>query len=464
VVPKAVKNTDALAKAMIGVGTQTKAAGEAAKEHAKTVAEEAKRIAKNYADLVDAFEKYNLANIQAQNNVARLGLDVDQFGKKVDVNHETMLAYLGLMRDGFAPVLTGLANNVTNFGDKVDLIPPKVVAVKDTLGALSKALAELATVSGGTVGAIASGFATVVGVINTAKKAFDTLREGAKEGFSLDGILSMTSGITGLISAAMTGINILKKLFSLGGPSEEQRAGRALIAEFHNELEAMLTAAQRAEAGNEAWKMDVIAIRDAYIAAGKTVAEAEAATKKLWESAEGGSETARKAIEEIRRVIGKNTDATEEATAATEEQAKATIETATEASLALKTLNNEIHENEGVWTAWADVVMRALRAVADGVGAIRVPSPGGAAPVTPMAAGGYGRVTRPTLFMAGEAGPEDFAFSGAHKSFGGGGSVVINVDGSNSFYQNLGDMQRLAQVVGKAVRVELGLTARMNTA
>lgn len=37
-----------------------------------------------------------------------------------------------------------------------------------------------------------------------------------------------------------------------------------------------------------------------------------------------------------------------------------------------------------------------------------------------MAAGGMGRVTKPTLFLAGENGPEDFAFSGSNKSFGGG--------------------------------------------
>jgi hypothetical protein len=30
-----------------------------------------------------------------------------------------------------------------------------------------------------------------------------------------------------------------------------------------------------------------------------------------------------------------------------------------------------------------------------------------------------GRVTKPTLFLAGEAGSEDFAFSGGRKSFGG---------------------------------------------
>lgn len=42
-------------------------------------------------------------------------------------------------------------------------------------------------------------------------------------------------------------------------------------------------------------------------------------------------------------------------------------------------------------------------------------------PVTPMADGGFGTVTKPTLFLAGEAGPEQFAFSGAGRTFGGGG-------------------------------------------
>ena len=49
--------------------------------------------------------------------------------------------------------------------------------------------------------------------------------------------------------------------------------------------------------------------------------------------------------------------------------------------------------------------------------------------VVPMAAGGIGRVTKPTLFLAGEAGPEEYAFSGANQRFGsgsgGGGGVTV---------------------------------------
>lgn len=41
----------------------------------------------------------------------------------------------------------------------------------------------------------------------------------------------------------------------------------------------------------------------------------------------------------------------------------------------------------------------------------------------PMAAGGRGRVTKPTLFLAGEKGPEDVAFSGANRSFGDSGGA-----------------------------------------
>jgi hypothetical protein len=42
--------------------------------------------------------------------------------------------------------------------------------------------------------------------------------------------------------------------------------------------------------------------------------------------------------------------------------------------------------------------------------------------------------------------------------------LVVHVDGRNSFYNSLGDMERLANVVGSAVVRQLGLTTRLNTA
>jgi hypothetical protein len=52
----------------------------------------------------------------------------------------------------------------------------------------------------------------------------------------------------------------------------------------------------------------------------------------------------------------------------------------------------------------------------------------------PMAEGGRGIVTRPTLFLAGERGPEEYAFSGANRQFESAGATnvyfAIDKDGS----------------------------------
>lgn len=62
--------------------------------------------------------------------------------------------------------------------------------------------------------------------------------------------------------------------------------------------------------------------------------------------------------------------------------------------------------------------------------------------VTPMADGGMGRVTRPTLFLAGEAGAEDFAFSGGGRSFrSGGGSASIDTSGLSAKLDQVNEQQ-----------------------
>ena len=64
--------------------------------------------------------------------------------------------------------------------------------------------------------------------------------------------------------------------------------------------------------------------------------------------------------------------------------------------------------------------------------------------VIPMARGGSGLVTKPTLFLAGEAGPESFAFSGANKAMPGAGSVTftagaIVINGANKSGRQLAE-------------------------
>ena len=64
----------------------------------------------------------------------------------------------------------------------------------------------------------------------------------------------------------------------------------------------------------------------------------------------------------------------------------------------------------------------------------------GAIRAIPMAEGGSGTVTKPTLFLAGEAGTESFAFGGANNKLmgGGGGRSYSTTTVNNTVIQNIG--------------------------
>lgn len=81
-----------------------------------------------------------------------------------------------------------------------------------------------------------------------------------------------------------------------------------------------------------------------------------------------------------------------------------------------------------------------------------------------MASGGFGRVTKPTLFLAGEAGDEDVAFSGGGKSFSGMGdtTIHINVDTRGSFFPDRAALQDLARMVGDALNNRVRQTTQLS--
>lgn len=79
----------------------------------------------------------------------------------------------------------------------------------------------------------------------------------------------------------------------------------------------------------------------------------------------------------------------------------------------------------------------------------------------PMADGGFGRVTGPTLFLAGEGGPEDYAFSGGGKRFGGSGGDAMQ----SAILAELSALRReLAPKVGRAITDALTQAPRLRTA
>jgi hypothetical protein len=92
-----------------------------------------------------------------------------------------------------------------------------------------------------------------------------------------------------------------KKLF--GGVSEEEKKGRATIQDFEHQMASTLTATQKLEAGNDDWKKTTIAVRDAYLATGRSEAEAEAAVKRLWDSSKKGAAETQAAIDAVNSVL-----------------------------------------------------------------------------------------------------------------------------------------------------------------
>lgn len=207
-----------------------------------------------------------------------------------------------------------------------------------------------------------------------------------------EGLLGMIPGIGPFLSqfsgAIVAGLSKLggkiKGFFTnlFGGPNADELAGRQIVDGFEKNVASMLSEKQRIETGNDSWKQTVVGLRDRYIELGLTEAEALHDAERLWASSQNGADAAQRVVDELTRKM------------------------------------------EGLASA-----ATSAGAAMGGLGGLRDPMQD--LGVVPMARGGYGRVTRPTLFLAGEAGAEDVAFSGAGRSFGRGSSDTV-ID--NSIY------------------------------
>jgi hypothetical protein len=138
---------------------------------------------------------------------------------------------------------------------------------------------------------------------------------GAGLGAALPGIGQAIGSMIGPLVGKLAGM--IKSAF--GGPSADELAGRSKVADFEKQLQSTLSATQRASAGNESWKMTTIAVRDAYIATGRSEAEAEAAVKNLWASSQQGAAASAAAIEALNGVLNEQKQDQADLKAAVEE-------------------------------------------------------------------------------------------------------------------------------------------------
>lgn len=317
------------------------------------------------------------------------------------------------------------------------------------------------------------------------------------------------SGLVGPLGA-LAG-PFLAKVFSIGGPSQAELAGREAARRFEQGIVAGLSEAQRLEAGNDRWRQTVVGVRDAYLAVGRSAAEAEAAVARLWAAERQGPEAvaavqasiqgvldqaarvrqaaaqfgpsrtelqqmARDAKatydfmlasgeytaeqlaaafqdsqEKQARALGINTDAQQknlealkqgladltaqrdqlwqQIAAEAPEEVMGVIEAGQRAQLA--TLDQQIADQNAKLAAQAEAAATALELALSAVepAPVHVPIvwdvpglPGidafdGRPQVTPLADGGFGVAERPTLLLVGEKGREEFAASGANRTF-----------------------------------------------
>jgi len=149
-------------------------------------------------------------------------------------------------------------------------------------------------------------------LLNAKGKGANTLA-GLQTGAGIGTLIAPGIGtlIGGGIGAAA---GFVKGLF--GGPSKDELAGRDLVGQFEEQLKGLLTTENKLEAGGEAWKQTVIAVREQYLKAGHSADEALQAVDTLWASSKGGAEGAQTAIEQILAVF-----------AEVDEQAKDTADT-----------------------------------------------------------------------------------------------------------------------------------------
>lgn len=125
------------------------------------------------------------------------------------------------------PVTQGLGAEFGRIGETVqrEVIPP-TEQWGDELDELARGLAQLSQVSDDAFGGIIGDLATLVTSLDTANKAVKSFKDGKKEGFSLSGILGMSTGILGIASAALAAGRAIKGMFS------GDTAGRDLVKDF----------------------------------------------------------------------------------------------------------------------------------------------------------------------------------------------------------------------------------------
>jgi hypothetical protein len=247
----------------------------------------------------DLAERAIVTGLKGQNVLKDLAIamgDLQLAGKPFV---EQVLEPMPDLSDQAARHMARLKTETLSFGD----------VIRNVLDDIPRLLESAFTGGGGFAGAM-KGLSSSIGA--------SLFGEGGPLGFGAGGMLSgLGNKLTGMFGSAFglalpgiggaigsligPAIEGLTHLF--GGVSEAEKQGRASVQAFEEQLHSLLSTTQKLEAGNVDWKETTIAVRDAYLATGRSEAEAEAAVKRLWDSSKKGAAEQKAAMEAINAVL-----------------------------------------------------------------------------------------------------------------------------------------------------------------
>jgi hypothetical protein len=111
-----------------------------------------------------------------------------------------------------------------------DLIPEAAKKSQFSVEDLARSIQQLAQISGGAFGGVAQSIGTMIGALDTALKGINQIKSvDWQKGGTWQGILSTTTGIMGIVSAAITATKAIFDLFN-------NHHGRDLVIDFADNL------------------------------------------------------------------------------------------------------------------------------------------------------------------------------------------------------------------------------------
>lgn len=392
------KRMKALEAAHGKVKLSTKAVGQAQEE----VDENIQRLTASFDAQIAAFRRTNTIAASVHESFRLMRVDFS----------ETIPVLQNLTTNGFEPFKGTLEDNKaavkswsSTWADIMGQLPGSIMAAIQGGGSVISA-------AGSTIG---------VGLMQAFSKKYGQLIKDALPfglGNAVVALLPTLGALFGPVAEKIAGF--FRRIF--GGPDAEEMAGRTSVAAFEEQLHDLLNQTQLNEAGNEDWKKTVIAIRDAYLAAGKTEAEAMAAAERLWQSSKRGAAETAAAIKAIQDVLDQTKNAANDLDASMDNAFRDRSFTVTEDRVVNETVvgdrEGQVHEEGGFAAGTMGRLGQWFGNFGQGMGATLH---GMEAVVTPEQAPAFamdvlGRLSAPQQQQAQQAAPQPITIHNAVES------------------------------------------------